>query len=259
MGMETKTFYEFGPFRLDTEDRLLSHGSQPIPLPPKLIDTLLVLVENRGHLVEKDEIMKRVWPDAFVEEGNLNKNVFRLRKTLGQWDGGLEYIETVPKRGYRFVAPVKKLAEARSYSQTAPPTQANLMGKKVSHYRVLELLGGGGMGLVYKAEDIKLGRRVALKFLPEELASEPVALERFEREARAASALNHPNICTIYAIEEHQRQPFIAMEFLEGATLREIISSTASTGPVDSENSALPVAQVVDIAVQVAGGLHAAH
>src|SRR4029453_9783191 len=110
MSTRAQHLYEFGPYRLDTAEQLLFRDGDPVPLTPKAFETLVALVERNGHLVEKCELMKLVWSDAFVEESNLTNNVYALRKTLGQAENGRGYIETVPKRGYRFTAPVKELS-----------------------------------------------------------------------------------------------------------------------------------------------------
>ena len=171
-------------------------------------------------------------------------------------------------------------ALARDEAQSLPADESGLqvVGKTVSHYRISEKLGGGGMGIIYKALDTKLSRFVALKFLPEALAEDPQAIERFRREARAASVLNHPNICTIYEVEEQNGQPFIAMELLEGQTLRELIAAGIApesggvgrgcpaltrrgTGipPRAPQGVPLQIDTLLEVAIQIADGLGAAH
>ena len=282
----------FGAFELDLRARELRKHELKIRLPEQSIQILAMLLERPGQVVLREEIQKKLWPnDTIVEfDHSINAAVKRLRRALGDEAETPRYVETLPRRGYRFIypldavgpdpvpsqpaqpgAPTQGAPQAPAIVLIAPPSEeagsavvtaaaagpADLIGRTVSRYRVLARIGSGAMGVIYKAEDTRLGRTVALKFLPAELAQDRQALARFQREARAASALNHPNICTVYDIDEHAGQPFIAMELLEGETLKDRL--TVGAGLVRGRGAPLQIDTLLDLAIQIAAGLEAAH
>jgi DNA-binding winged helix-turn-helix (wHTH) protein/tetratricopeptide (TPR) repeat protein len=254
----------FGRFELNLRTgELLSSGPevdgsrpQKVLLREQPFQILRILIDHRGNVVTRDEIKKLLWPnDTHVDfERSINVAMAILRKVVHDDAEHPRYIETLPRRGYRLIVPIewqKSTSDPAKEEESLPANRGGgLTGKRISGYRVLEALGGGGMGVVYRAEDLKLGRPVALKFLPEEVAEQPEAIQRFEREAQTASVLNHPNICTIYGIEEHQGKPFIVMELLEGEAL--------STRLAQSHGS-LGLTKVLEVAIEVCNGLQAAH
>lgn len=213
-------------------------------------------VARPGEVATREQIVEEIWgKDVFLDTDNsINGAIRKIRKVLEDDSEQPHFIQTIAGTGYRFVAPVSWTHPKSPAADLVPAVLAeNILGKRISHYRVIQLLGGGGMGLVYKAEDLKLGRLVALKFLPIELARDPRALERLQGEARAASALEHPNICSIYQLGEHDGQPFIVMQLLDGQTLRDWIGTAAT------QDTSARVESLVNLAIQILDGLAAAH
>ena len=254
-----------GEFELDLRTGELRSGEATTLLREQPLQVLRLLVEADGELISREEIRKKLWPnDTIVEfDHSINAAIKNLRRALGDSADEPKYIETLARRGYRLMIPVERVTTTGESSSDESATgvaaalrlqpEPSLLGRRVSHYRVLEIIGGGGMGLVYKAEDLKLGRQVALKFLPEELATNPAALQRFEREAKTASSLNHPNICTIHEVDEQDDKTFIVMELLEGETLRDRLAHALHA------QQTLPLDELLDIGLQIAAGLQAAH
>lgn len=245
----------FGDFELDLRSaELRKRDGAALRLAEQPFNILLALLEHPQEVVLREELRGKLWPNnTIVEfEHSINASVNRLRRVLEDSAEEPRFIETLARRGYRWLVPVEWIEQPVASSNTVPPAVASPIGRKVSHYRLLEVLGGGGMGVVYKAEDLKLGRHVALKFLGEEFSGDHRAIGRFEREARTLSALDHPNICTIYEVAEHQGHPFLVMQLLQGQTLRQHIESVSVT-------HAMTLTELLDIAGGILAGLDAAH
>ncbi|MGO9262570.1 MAG: protein kinase domain-containing protein [Bryobacteraceae bacterium] len=249
-------FFRFGPFELDVRAaELRKHGIR-IKLREQPVQILLMLLDHPGEEVLREEIRLRLWPNNTIVEFDhgINAGIQELRDALGESADKPRCVETVARRGYRFLGEVVRVGEPQAEPVAASVEALDvaagaLAGRVLSHYRILHKLGEGGMGVVYRAEDLKLGRQVALKFLPCGVGELPEStLRRFEREARAASALNHPNICTIHGLEDLGGQPAIIMELVEGETL----AARLAKGP-------LPLDEAVALAVQIAGALAEAH
>jgi serine/threonine protein kinase/Tol biopolymer transport system component len=246
-------FLRFGTFQLDLRAEELRRNGAKIKVPDQSIKVLTMLLHSSGEIVTRQELHQKLWPNGTIVEfdNGINAVIKRLREALEDSAEAPLFIETVPRRGYRFLVPVVPMDVAENV--ITPPgaperSPDDLVGQTISHYRIVRKLGQGAMGVVYQADDIKLGRSVAIKFLPEELSDSPRALERFEREARAASALNHPNICAVYELDEHKGQRFIAMEFVGGKSLDQLIKP-----------GGLPALEVLTYAVEMANALATAH
>jgi Tol biopolymer transport system component/DNA-binding winged helix-turn-helix (wHTH) protein len=231
----------FGGFEFDLLLRELRKGPIRLRVPDQSLAILAMLLERPGEVVTREAIQARLWPHGTVVEfeHSVNSAIKRLRQALLDTASTPRFVETLPRKGYRFVGTLEP--------QDDEP-EGLTPGTVISHYRILAEAGRGAMGVVYKAEDTDLGRMVALKFLPDELATHPPALERLRREARMIGALNHPGICTMHQLGEASGRVFLVMEFLEGESLRERMARK----PLSED-------EFLDVAVQVSKALEAAH
>ena len=244
-------FVRFGSFQLDLRTGELRRNGVKVRVPDQSIKVLALLVERPGEVVTREELNQKLWPNGTIVEFDtgINAAIKRLRQALEDSAQEPRFVETLPRRGYRFLVPVEIVEPAKTVTAPEPETGSDeLAGRTVSHYRVKKKLGAGAMGVVYEAQDTTLGRSVALKFLLREFAGGSQAEERFYREARAASALSHPNICTIHEIGHSDGHIFLVMELLEGHTLHQQIGAKP-----------LALVKLVNLAIQVADALDAAH
>jgi serine/threonine protein kinase/Flp pilus assembly protein TadD len=217
----------------------LERGEVSVAVESRAMQVLVCLARHAPEVVSKQRLMREVWGDIIVNEEVLSHAIWELRKAFGDEARNPRYIQTLARKGYRLVAEVSRI----------PPPELLAPGSRVAQYEILEPVAGGAMGEVYKARDTRLGRTVALKFLPAELGRDPSARKRFEREAQAVAQLDHPNVATIYdAGETEGGRVFLALAFYEGETLRQKLDG----GP-------LPLPEAMGIARQVAKGLAAAH
>ncbi len=208
------------------------------------------MLERSGRVVTREALIAELWPNGTVVEyeHSLATAINKIRQALGDSADNPQFIETLPRRGYRFLVPVERIGRP---PEERPPQVAELApqpGATISHYKITEKLGEGGMGVVYKAEDTKLERPVALKFLAAHLLQDEESRKRFIREAKAAAALDHPNICTVHEIGEAEGQTFLAMAYVTGQTVKEKI-----------ESRPLELKEALSIATQTAEGLAEAH
>jgi eukaryotic-like serine/threonine-protein kinase len=257
-GLAPPRTIRFGAFELDVRTAELRKHGIKVRLHEQPFRILLMLLHRPGEVVLRDEIRQKLWPNNTVVEFDhgINAAIQRLRTALADSAETPRYVETIARRGYRFIATVEVTEQPNSVEAPAPaiPPDSNLdpgdlSGETLSHFRVIGELGRGGMGVVYRAEDLRLGRQVALKFLPLHTTDCPPGMrERFQQEARAAAALSHPNICTIHGVEELAGQPVIEMELLEGETL----AAHLGRGP-------LPLEKALAAALQIAAALEEAH